>query len=114
MLRASFSSRFIIVEAGQSLGAGAATETSGAPLFDALDVTLAVTLLKVAPAAIVELFFFTISRCIWEYERRLKNGGGAVAMRKKNEEGREAVKEKNEGSKLFSFSFIKGELPRDL
>jgi hypothetical protein len=90
-------------------------ETFGAPLFDTSDVNLAATLLEVAPTVIVELFSFTISGCVWEYESRLKNGGGgAVAMRKKNEEGREAVKNKSGGSKFFPSPFIKGELPKDL
>jgi hypothetical protein len=61
-LRVFFSSRFIIIEAGQSPGAGAAAETSGAPLFDASDVTLAAALLEVAPVTTVEPFFFTILR----------------------------------------------------
>jgi hypothetical protein len=65
-LRAFFSSRFIIIEAVQSPGAGTMAETSGAPLFGAPDVTLAVTPLEVAPAETVEFFFFTISGCAWE------------------------------------------------
>jgi hypothetical protein len=68
-LRVFFSSRFVIVEVGQSPGAGAAAETSSAPLFDAYDITLAAALLKVAPAATVEPFFFTILGCVWEYEK---------------------------------------------
>jgi hypothetical protein len=64
-LRAFFSSRFVIVEAGHSLGAslGAAAGTSGAPFFDASAVALATALLEVAPPAMVELFFFTILGC---------------------------------------------------
>jgi hypothetical protein len=82
-LRALLSSRFVIVEAGQSPGAGTAAETSGAPLFDASDITLASALLEIAPAATVELFFFTISACVGNTKSGLKNGGGgAIAMRR--------------------------------
>jgi hypothetical protein len=39
----------------------------------------------------------------------LKNGGGdAVAVRRKNEERREAVKEKNRGSKTFFLLYKRG------
>jgi hypothetical protein len=61
-LHAFFSSRFDIVEASQSPGASlvATAEASGATLFDASTVTLAMVLLQATPAAAAEPFFFTI------------------------------------------------------
>jgi hypothetical protein len=72
-LRAFFSSRLVVVEAGQSPGtgpaveaagaggAGAEAETSNAPFFDAPDAALATTLLVAASAAGAGFFFFTIA-----------------------------------------------------
>jgi hypothetical protein len=74
-LRAFFSSRLFVVEAGQSPGAGPAVGASGAggtggagveakasnaPLLGAPDVALAAAALVVAPAASVRFLFFTI------------------------------------------------------
>ena len=73
-LRALFSSRFVVVDAGQSPGMGPAVEldgaggaragggTSGAPLFDGFGEVLAAAPLLAALVARVELFFFTIFR----------------------------------------------------
>jgi hypothetical protein len=65
-LQAFFSSRFVIVEAGQSSGAslGAAGETSDATLFVASAVALATTLLEATPTVAAEPFFFTILGCV--------------------------------------------------
>jgi hypothetical protein len=113
-LRAFFSSRFVIVEAGQSPGVGATAETSGAPPLRCIRCNLGSSATRSSTGGDGGALLLTISGCVWECESGLKNcSSGTVAMRRKNKEGREAVKEKNMGSKIF-FSFIKGELPRDL
>ena len=73
-LRALFSSRLVVVEAGQSPGtgpamklsgaggAGAGAEASDAPFLGALGEALVAALLAVALAARVRFFFFTIVR----------------------------------------------------
>jgi hypothetical protein len=86
-LRAFFSSRLVIVEAGQSPGAGVAVETSGAstvaetsdaPFFDAPDVTLTVTPLVAAPTVVVRFFFFTILENAWESEENQRMAAAAA------------------------------------
>jgi hypothetical protein len=91
-LRALFSSRFVVVETGQSPGIGPAMDLSGAVgagyeggasdvlLLDELGGTLAAAPLVVAPAAGVRFFFFTIRRS----EEDLKSGGGAAVVSKKD------------------------------
>jgi hypothetical protein len=71
-LRAFFSSRFVVVDAGQSPGLGPAVELDGAggagagggafgaPLFGGFGETLVAAPLLAALVATVEFFFFTI------------------------------------------------------
>jgi hypothetical protein len=73
-LRALFSSRFVVVETGQSPGVGPAVEVSGASgdgagegasdalLLDVLGGTLAAAPLLATLAARMRFFFFTIAR----------------------------------------------------
>jgi hypothetical protein len=93
-LRALFSSRLVVVETGQSPGAGPAVELSGAggvgasggtsnaPFFGVLDEDLVAVPLGAAPAARVRFFFFTIAR---SGEGPKSSGDGATVVRKEEE-----------------------------
>ena len=96
-LRAFFSSRLVVVEAGQSPGAGPTAEASGAggagagaeasDVFFIGALALAAAPLVTAPEASVRFLFFTIDGRIGG--RSESSGGGAVVLGKKNHEERE-------------------------
>jgi hypothetical protein len=113
----AFSSRLVVVEAGQSQGAGPMTEASGAgvegvgvEISDALflgapDVALAAAPLVAAPVASVRFLFFTI---VGRIGGRSKNSGdGTAGLRKKGERGRRAVKREDGKNKFLPFTVIK-------
>jgi hypothetical protein len=101
-LRALFSSRFVVVETGQSPSAGPAVELSGAggagvgggasdkPLLDVLGEALEAAPLVVALAARVRFLFFTIVRS----EGGLKSRGGAAVVSKEEETRKKGCKKK--------------------
>ena len=115
-LRAFFSSRFVVVETGQSPGAGPAVELSGAggagtggeasdaPLLDELGGALVAAPLVVALAARVRLLFFTIARS----EGGLKSGGGggAAVVSKEDERGRKDARRKRGKGKICPLKII--------
>ena len=114
-LRAFFSSRFVVVETGQSPGAGPAVELSGAggagtggeasdaPLLDELGGALVAAPLVVALAARVRLLFFTIARS----EGGLKSGGGGAAVESREDErGRKDARRKHGKGKICPLKII--------
>jgi hypothetical protein len=79
-LHALLTSRFIMVEAGQSPGTlVAAAEASGTALITASAAALETVLLEPAPAAVAELLFFTILECL-EMKRLRCIGGDGVGV----------------------------------